>query len=695
MTDQPSLSLNLPDSQPQTSVDGYQFEPIKGYPMLHWKGKRPFSSTQYYPAQLKEVHGTELDGWHSKIYWGDNLQVMSHLLKEFRGKVNLVYIDPPFDSKANYSKKIQLQGQVILNDPTAFEEKQYEDIWTNDEYLQFIYERLILVRELISEDGSIYIHCDYHRGHYIKCILDEVFGPNNFQNEIVWQRTSARSDASTYNQIHDVLLFYTKSSSFLWNHQYKKHNDEYIADKYNQTDANGKCYQLTDMTSPNPRPNMMYEWMGFSSPEKGWRYSKETMQKLHNEGRIWYPDDKLKRPRLKKYLDEASGRPLQSVWTDIYPVNSQARERLGYPTQKPEALLERIIKASSNLGDIVFDCFMGSGTTQSVAMKLGRRFIGADINLGAVQITTKRLLSVAKELEKQAQSANVVQLPIPQAIPKLRPIAGGKDADFSSERRAAESAAKYSTSEAAELEIEPEAEPLTYYTGFEVYNVNHYDVFRNPPEAKDLLLEALEVNRLDQGKLFDGEKDGRMVKIMPVNRIATRADLNELIAGFDYKVFEKRYQEHPHAAVEKITLVCMGHEPDLAAQLKKEVKPFELDVQVVDILRDKQEIQFKRDSEASIVVKGNELVIEAFYPMNLLGKLSLQQENVEDWRELVESVMIDWNYDGAIFQPLQVDIPNKNELVSGRYPIPDDAGTIRVKITDLLSESLEVEIDYG
>jgi len=363
------------------------------------------------------------------------------------------------------------------------------------------------------------------------------------------------------------------------------------------------------------------------------------------------------------------------------------------PTQKPEVLLELVVNASSNPGDIVFDCFMGSGTTQAVAMKLGRRFIGADINLGAVQITTKRLLGVAEELETQAQSARVLQLPIPQAAPKLRSIDGGKAAGLGDTSRAADSGGTYSTAEdEAEADLEQTAEPTTYYTGFEVYNVNHYDVFRNPLEAKDLLLEALEVNRLEQGNLFDGEKDGRMVKIMPVNRIATRADLNELIAGFDYKAFEKRHQEHPHQPVEKITLVCMGHEPDLAAQLKAQVQPLELDVEVVDILRDRQEIQFKRDSEAQITIQGQTLVIERFYPMNLLQKLSLQQENVEDWRELVESVMIDWNFDGAIFQPLQVDIPGKNELVTGTYPIPTDAGTIRVKITDLLSESLEVEI---
>ncbi len=343
------------------------------------------------------------------------------------------------------------------------------------------------------------------------------------------------------------------------------------------------------------------------------------------------------------------GTPLSDLWLDIPPVNSQAKERENYPTQKPETLIERIIKASSNPGDLVFDCFMGSGTTQAVAMKLGRRFIGADINLGAIQISTKRLLNVAADLSR-------------------------------------------TTTQTA---LDLDAENNSLYTGFEVYSVNHYDVFRNPLEARDLLLQALEVNRLDAGHLFDGEKDGRLIKIMPVNRIATKADLNDLIAGFDYKAFEKRQAEHPNQDVEHITLVCMGHEPDLKAQFEKEMLPYKLDVEVQDILRDRQDLQFKRDSEAKITAQNGELLIEAFYPMNLLQKLSLQQENVEEWRELVESVMIDWNYDSAIFEPKMVDIPDKNNLVSGRYKIPDDAGTIRVKITDLLSESLEMEVLYG
>ena len=185
-----------------------------------------------------------------------------------------------------------------------------------------------------------------------------------------------------------------------------------------------------------------------------------------------------------------------------------------------------------------------------------------------------------------------------------------------------------------------------------------------------------------------------MWKVMPVNRIATRQDLNELITGFDYRAFDRRKAENSNQPVERITLVCMGHEPDLAARLKQEVN-YKLDVEVLDILRDKQDLQFKRDSEARIVVEGNQLIIERFYPMNLLSKLSMQAETVEDWRELVESVMIDWNYDGAILQPALLDIPTGNTLVAGRYPIPADAGTIRVKITDLLSESLEQEVNHA
>lgn len=160
-------------------------KPIKGFPELHWTGKRPFKSTMYFPAQLKESYGTDKDGWFNKIFWGDNLQVMSHLLKQFRGKIDLIYIDPPFDSRVEYKKKIELIGiGKTETDSSTFEEKQYGDIWSNDEYLQFMYERLILLKELLSDNGSIYLHCDWHKGHYLKIIMDELFGIDNFVNEI-------------------------------------------------------------------------------------------------------------------------------------------------------------------------------------------------------------------------------------------------------------------------------------------------------------------------------------------------------------------------------------------------------------------------------------------------------------------------------------------------------------------------------
>jgi adenine specific DNA methylase Mod len=266
-----------------------------------------------------------------------------------------------------------------------------------------LYERLTLIRELLSDSGSIYVHVDWHVSHYVKGILDQVFGADNFQNEIIWQRTSARSDSVTYNHIHDTIFFCTKGESFIWNAQFEDHSDEYVAQKYTHTDSDGRRYRLDNMTSPNPRPNMMYEWKGFPFPEKGWRYSKETMQKLHDEGRIWYPNDKSKRPQYKRYLDELSGRPLQSVWTDIYPVNSQANERLDYPTQKSEALLDRIIQASSNEGDLVADFFCGSGTTGAVAERLGRRWLMCDLERFVIHTSRKRMIELQRKLHSEGK----------------------------------------------------------------------------------------------------------------------------------------------------------------------------------------------------------------------------------------------------------------------------------------------------
>lgn len=560
---------------------------IKGYPELRWTGKRPYESTQYYPAQLRERYGEETNGWINKIFWGDNLQVMSHLLKDYRGKIDLIYIDPPFDSKADYKKKIKMKNAgTALSDTSTFEEKQYGDIWTNDEYLQFMYERLILIRELLSERGSLYVHCDWHKVHHLRMVLDEVFGPSNFRNEVIWWYLWGGRGKTQWNSKHDNILFYSKSDN--WTFNYMAVLDEH-----------------TLMTEG-------------SKNRLNYAGAMVTAKSENSE----IPQDKV----------------LPSDTWYIATINAMAKEKENYPTQKPEELLSKIILASSNPGDIVFDCFMGSGTTQAVAMKLGRRFIGADINLGSIQTTTKRLINVVSELNESLQDNEK-------------------------------------------------------YTGFEVYNVNNYDFFRNPVEARDLIIEALEIQPFPQSDVWDGELDGRMVKIMPVNRIATKADLEELKANLPYKTYEKRKAENPTQPVEKITIVCMGHEPDLKASLEQELSEYKLDIEIVDILRDKKDLQLKREAEAEIVKEGNKLIIRSFYPMNLMQKLSLQKEYVEDWRQLVESIMIDWNYDGVVMQPAVTDVPDKKEIVNGIYDIPEDAGTIRVKITDLLAESLEMEVE--
>lgn len=256
-------------------LDLFEFDKpvIKGYPELRWTGKRPYTSTQFYPAQLKETYGEpDANGWLNKIFWGDNLQVMSHLLKNYRGKVKLIYIDPPFDSKANYKKTIKLKGGEVSNSLSMFEEKQYGDIWTNDEYLQFIYERLILIRELLSDEGSVWVECDSSRGHYIKALMDEVFGPSNFVNHISWKRTFAHGDigqgAQHLGRITDFILLYQKSNKFVLNKVYTPYDKDYIDKTFKYTDSDGRRWQSVSLTAPGgaSKGNPYYEFLGV------WRY---------------------------------------------------------------------------------------------------------------------------------------------------------------------------------------------------------------------------------------------------------------------------------------------------------------------------------------------------------------------------------------------------------------------------------------
>ena len=354
------------------------------------------------------------------LYYGDNLDVLRRHIKD--ESVDLVYLDPPFNSNASYNVLFSEHGAKSAAQISAFEDTWHWDeaaaldyqqtveqggtvadalrafrtlLGTSDmlAYLSMMAPRLVELRRVMKATASIYLHCDPTASHYLKLLMDAVFGPQNFRSEITWKRTNVHNDAKTWSPVADTLLYHVKDfrKPFAWNPLHAAHSDEYLKSKYRYRDADGRIYRLDNMTSPSPRPNMMYEWKGYPSPPMGWRYELATMTRLDSEGRIWYPDSKTKRPQLKRYLDEMAGTLLTNVWSDIDPINSQARERLGYPTQKPSALLERIIEASSNPGDTVLDPFCGCGTTVAAAQQLGRRWIGIDITHLAIGLIKHRL----------------------------------------------------------------------------------------------------------------------------------------------------------------------------------------------------------------------------------------------------------------------------------------------------------------
>jgi DNA modification methylase len=325
----------------------------------------------------------------NRLILGDNLEILKGLDPE---TIDLIYLDPPFFSNRNY--------EIIWGD--SGEIRSFQDRWSGgiDHYISWLKERVEQMYRTLKPTGSIFLHCDWHANAYIKVyVLDKIFGEDNFRGEIIWQRHNSHNDATKKLAVlKDTIWYYTKTSKNIYNPVYGDLSEKYIDEWYKFDDNDGKGkYQLGDMASPNPRPNMMYEWQGFSFPAKGWRYEKETMQKLHEEGKIYYPKDTngnldfTKRPRLKRYLSEQNGQLLGDIWTDIQNVQSQSSERIGYPTQKPEALLERIIKMASNEGDTILDPFMGGGTTIAVADRLNRQWIGIDQSVQAVKVSELRL----------------------------------------------------------------------------------------------------------------------------------------------------------------------------------------------------------------------------------------------------------------------------------------------------------------
>ncbi|WP_034335168.1 DNA methyltransferase [Deinococcus misasensis] len=363
----------------------------------------------------------------NRLCYGNNLGVLRESF--FDESVDLIYLDPPFNSKADYNvifkdhqdhkstaqilafedtwhwnaESEQILAELVVTHGPLAEMLQLivQALGKNDlaAYLVMMAVRLVELHRVLKPTGSLYLHCDPVASHYLKVLLDVVFGARNYRNEITWKRQSAHSDAKNkFADVSDIILYYSKSKKATFHPQYTEHDPEYVRKFYRHDDQDGRgLYQLADMASPSPRPNMMYEWQGFRCPDKGWRYQRDTMQKLHDEGRIHYPaypngePDFTKRPRLKRYLTEQEGTIVTNIWDDIPPVQAQSQERLGYPTQKPVALLERIILSSSNPGDVVMDPFCGCGTAIAAAQKLGRQWVGIDITHLSVALMQARL----------------------------------------------------------------------------------------------------------------------------------------------------------------------------------------------------------------------------------------------------------------------------------------------------------------
>ncbi|GHT46939.1 hypothetical protein AGMMS49965_24770 [Bacteroidia bacterium] len=320
----------------------------------------------------------------NKLILGDNLDVLKTLPDE---SVDLIYLDPPFLSNRNY--------EVIWGDEG--EVRSFEDRWSGgmQQYIAWLNMRVVELYRILKQTGSMFLHCDISANSYIRCdILDKLFeGDNLLRGEIIWCRANSHNDAKNkLATLSDTIWYYSKSNTCCYNPILTELSEKYINDFYRYDDKDGKgLYQLDNIASPNPRPNLMYEYKGYSYPSKGWRFSKEKMEELDENGLLYFPADKKDRIRKKRYLSETNGTLMGNVWTDIQNVQGSSKEHIGYPTQKPEELLQRIIEMASNEGDVVLDPFVGGGTTIAVADKMNRKWIGIDQSVMAIKVSDQRL----------------------------------------------------------------------------------------------------------------------------------------------------------------------------------------------------------------------------------------------------------------------------------------------------------------
>jgi len=573
-----------------------------GRPMLTWVNKKPLESVTGYPTQLTESFGdkealkvpeySKLEkNWHNLLFHGDNKEVLASLLEQgFRGKVDLIYIDPPFASNKDYIRKVELRGLKSLgrleeDSESIIQQTMYEDIWKRDEYFQFMYERLILLKELLAETGSIYVHLDYRMVHYIKVLLDEIFGEDGLKAEIIWNYETGGVNKNEYGKKHDSILFYTKSDKFTFNAQdiLEKRGEEVL-----RRLATGV----------------------------------ESATRAKNELRL--PTD---------------------VWR-IPAINAMALERVDYATQKPEALLEKIVKASSNQNDLVLDCFIGSGTTCAVAQKLGRHWIGVDVNKGAIQVTSKRLQKVIKEQQKKLLDGQISK-------------------------------------------------------SFGIYKVNNYDLRILKTEAKELAIQQYGITRTKTETFFDGLRDsGELVKIIDFNHPLTLLDLQLIKDELGKRPDEDR----------DIVVICLGREtkvdswveewnkkqPHKDARVSRRMRQF-----IVFDLKDKNFVSYEPSkAEVEITRVGKDKVkikITSFISPTIIKRLELEpgllQKKIPDFRSMIDVVLVDTDYDGEVFKIGFSDVPEKqSDLVKGKYELEVSEKPIKVavKVIDMLGEEVLV-----
>lgn len=351
---------------------------------------------------LFDAQKSHLDDFRNMLIWGDNKLVTASLLRDFKGKVDLIYIDPPFDVGADFTMDVPIgeTKQAVRKDQSTLEMVAYRDTWGRgtDSYLHMLYERLLLMRDLLSDTGAIYVHIGPSVSHYVKAILDDVLSRDNYRNEVIWQRHGAHNDPDKYGVVHDSIYFYSRSSSWTFNPVYMPYDQEYIDERFTYKDPDGRRFWANTLTAAGSGPARDFgPDYGNMDPPPGrhWAYDQEGIERLLREDRVYF--SKTRMPYLKQYLDESPGKPCQSIWPDVRMTRS-GYERLNYDTQKPESLLERIVQASSNEGDLIADFFCGSGTTGAVAERLGRRWIMADLGRFAIHTSRKRLIDVQRTL---------------------------------------------------------------------------------------------------------------------------------------------------------------------------------------------------------------------------------------------------------------------------------------------------------